>query len=90
MPLRASLAELTSLLLLLRGSLDALAPMLARLNVSEVATPRWLTPKEAAARLGVSVRWIQRRRHQLNFVVPMPGGRGWRVSEERLNLYLRR
>lgn len=52
-------------------------------------TGRWLTPREAAARMGVSVRWLQRRRRHLDFIEPLPGSsRGWRVNEARFVRYL--
>lgn len=50
---------------------------------------RWLTPRQAAEAMGVSVRWLQRRRHKLDFVTPLPHARrGWRVCAEKFARYL--
>ena len=66
------------------------AVVIERLQCSHGSEPaRWLTPAQAAARMGVSVRWLQRRRHRLDFVEPLPGAsRGWRVNEARFASYL--
>jgi hypothetical protein len=45
---------------------------------------RWLTPAEAAQRLGVTPRWLTRRWRSLPFCHALPQGRGYRVSERAL------
>lgn len=57
---------------------------------SGVATATWLTPEQAAALLGVSPRWIARRWRRLDFVHPLPAGRGYRINAAELEATMRR
>ena len=52
--------------------------------VTSSGADRWLTPPEAAERLGVTPRWITRRWRSLPFCHALPQGRGYRVSERSL------
>lgn len=61
---------------------------------TETAGPRqdrWLSPKEAAARLGVSTKWLSRRKRSLPFIRSLePDGHGFRVSEGELVRFMAR
>jgi hypothetical protein len=64
------------------ASLDKSAP-----GTEIAGTDHWLTPAEAAQRMGVSVRWLSRRWRKLPFCHALPGGaRGYRVSAAELQV----
>lgn len=53
----------------------------------------WITPKDAASRLGRSERWLRRRRWSppySAFCIPSDTGRGFRVSEKGLAAHMER
>lgn len=52
-------------------------------------TDRWLTPHESAALMGVSPKWLHRRRTRLPFIHPLRCGRGWRASLRELQAWMR-
>lgn len=56
------------------------------------ASDRWISPKEAAARLGRSERWIRRRRFDAPYKAfcVADSGRGFKVSEAGLEDFMRR
>jgi hypothetical protein len=50
---------------------------------------RWLTPSETATLMGVSRKWLHRRRDRLPFIHPLPGGGpGWRASLRELRAHM--
>ena len=50
---------------------------------------RWLSPSEAARRIGRSVKWLSRRKRSLPFIRPLePEGRGFVVSEKGLEEWM--
>jgi len=56
-------------------------------------TDRWITPRDAAARLGHCERWLRRRRLRqpyCSFCIPGDSGRGFRVSEKGLLEHMER
>lgn len=77
---------------LLRALAEALMVAAAQVSIANrregVAPPsecQWITPAEAAQRLGVTERWIARRWRSLPFCKPLPGGaRGYRICEREL------
>jgi len=53
----------------------------------------WITPREAARRLGRSERWLRRRRSKspyCSFCIAADSGRGFRVSAKGLDEYMER
>jgi hypothetical protein len=53
----------------------------------------WISPKDAALRLGRSERWLRRRRLKepySSFCVEGDSGRGFRVSQARLEEFMRK
>lgn len=83
--------KLVMLLSLIGAVRPVVEDRLADLRTPQKAPPesRWLKPAEIAHRMGVSTKWLQRRRRLLPFIEPLPdGGRGYRALESRLEDYL--
>lgn len=84
-------------LLVVADALVALAATLKALDGSAQGhrfaptSDEWLTPAQAAARLGVTPRWLAKRWRRLAFCHALPGGaRGYRVSAAELSESMRR
>ena len=66
-------------------------PVMGGEQNSDRVADLWITPKEAATRLGHSERWLRRRRLKqpyCGFCVGMDSGRGYRVSLRGLESYM--
>lgn len=69
----------------------ALARLMRRPKPRRPPEDRWLTPSETATLMGVSRKWLHRRRDKLPFIHPLPGGgRGWRASLRELRAHMAR
>jgi hypothetical protein len=93
---RKELALLASVLAFYQ--VQAFAALMRRSEVSRRRAieedDRDLTPSETAAFMGVSTKWLQRRRHRLSFIHPLdpddPNSTRWRASLHELRAWRRR
>jgi hypothetical protein len=89
----ASREDLFAIVGALEGRLAEVRERLSDLRTAATAAaavppgPEWLTPREAADVMRVSVKWLSRRKYTLSFIKPLDT-RGFRVNAPGMQSYL--